>query len=99
MSKINLDLGKELQKYEQERQNLITAMNQTQNRLDEIRTQVIRREGIIAWIKGMLQEEEAKKQPVKKGNLKAQKEALMARAKKEVDKAKNGAKETAKTGN
>lgn len=97
MSKINLDLGKELQKYEAERQNLFAAMNQAQQRVDEIRTQVIRREGIIAWLKGLLQEEAGKKQtPVAKASIKAQKEALMARAKKEVEKVNKKAKKGVK---
>ena len=101
MSKINLDLTKELQKYEQERQNLFTAMNQTQQRVDEIRTQVIRREGIIAWIKGMLQEEaeKGKKKPQlsSKPNLKQQKADLMKRAKQAVDKVKTEQKDVKQT--
>ncbi|KKN76297.1 hypothetical protein LCGC14_0371490 [marine sediment metagenome] len=99
---MNLDLVKELQKYEKERQDLINAVNQAQQRVNEIQTQLIRREGIIAWMKESLQEEAQKKVPIKKGNIKAQKEALMARAKKEVDKAQKtekGEGKPAETGN
>lgn len=82
MLKINLQ--EELKIYQGERTNLINALNQAQINMDNVRTQIIRREGIIAYLTNAIKEEAEAKKPAKKPNLKQQKANLKEQQKKEV---------------
>lgn len=92
MLKINLE--EELRIYQGERTNLINALNQAQVNVDNIRTQIVRREGIITFLTNAIKQEAEAKKLSKKPNIKQQKANLkeqqkkevLARAKKEVEK-------------